>query len=266
MSQASRLWYLNVSEELQKLGVKKSKYDEAMFFWHHNNKLQGIMSSHIDDFCWGGTPEFRKQVINKITKVFKISSVFQDNFVYLGLQLNQEEDCVRISEEIYTGGLEELDVTDKKDKGRKLSVPEKESFRKTVGQLCWLANQTRPDVAFEACEMSIAYKDTMVGDPLRINKVIRKVKSDNLAIKFSNLDLSTVPVVVHSDASYKNLPNGASQGGFIIFLCDKDDNISPIHWQSRKIKRIVKSTLAAECLSLQEAAETALLIKTISPR
>ena len=61
----------------------------------------------------------------------------------------------------------------------------------------------------------------------------------------------------------KNLPSGASQGGFIVFLCNKDDNISPIHCQSRKIKCIVKSTLAAECLSLQEAAETALLIKTI---
>ena len=179
------------------------------------------------------------------------------------MQLNQEEDCVRISQEIYTGGLDELDVTDKKDKGRKLSVPEKESFQKTVGQLCRLANQTRPGVAFEACEMSIAYKDAMVGDALMINKAIRKVKSDNLAFKFSNLDLSTVSVVVHSDASYKNLPNGASQGGFIIFLCDNDDNISPIHWQSRKSKCIVKSTLAAECLSLQEAAETALLIKTI---
>ena len=46
-------------------------------------------------------------------------------------------------------------------------------------------------------------------------------------------------------------------------MCDKDDHKSPIHWQSRNIKRIVKSTLAAEYLSLQEAAETALLIKTI---
>ena len=111
-----------------------------------------------------------------------------------------------------------MDVTDKKDKGRKLSVPEKESFRKTVGQLCWLANQTRPDVAFEACEMSIADKDATVGDALRINKATRKVKYDNLTIKFSNLDLSTVSVVVYSDASYKNLPNGASQGGFIILF------------------------------------------------
>ena len=73
MSQASRLWYRKVSEELQKLGVKKSKYDEAIFFWHHNNERQGIMSFHIDDFCWGGTPEFWKQVINKITKFSKLA-------------------------------------------------------------------------------------------------------------------------------------------------------------------------------------------------
>ena len=45
--------------------------------------------------------------------------------------------------------------------------------------------------------------------------------------------------------------------------CDKNGNTSPIHWQSRKIKHIVKSTLVAEYLSLQGAAETALIIKTI---
>ena len=152
----------------------------------------------IDDFCWGGTLEFCKQVITKITKVFKISSVFQCNFIYLGLQLNQEEDCVKISQEIYAGSLEELDITDR-DKERKLSVPEKESFQKPVGQLCWLANETCPDVAFKACEMSIAYKDAMVGDALRINKAIRKsnliiLQSNSVALIYQLCPLSYIAI------------------------------------------------------------------------
>ena len=39
--------------------------------------------------------------------------------------------------------------------------------------------------------------------------------------------------------------------------------LSDILWQSRKIKRVVKSTLAAECLVLQEASESAYYLKTI---
>ena len=34
----------------------------------------------------------------------------------------------------------------------------------------------------------------------------------------------------------------------------------PVAWQSRRIKRVVKSTLAAECLSAVEAADASLLI------
>ena len=49
----------------------------------------------------------------------------------------------------------------------------------------------------------------------------------------------------------------------MILLGDEDGNVCPIHWQSKKIKRVVKSTLAAECLALQEGADAGFYIKTI---
>ena len=62
------------------------------------------------------------------------------------------------------------------------------------------------------------------------------------------------------DASFGNLLDGGSQGGFIVFLVDKNGNSNPLIWASRRIKRVVKSTLAAETLSLVEAAENAFLL------
>ena len=38
------------------------------------------------------------------------------------------------------------------------------------------------------------------------------------------------------------------------YLCNKDGKTAPIQWQSRKIRHVVKSTLAAECLAQVEAA------------
>ena len=61
-------------------------------------------------------------------------------------------------------------------------------------------------------------------------------------------------LVVYSDASY-NLENGSSQGGFCIFLQHFNGNSSLILWQSKKICRMVKSTMAAETLALVDAAE-----------
>ena len=65
-----------------------------------------------------------------------------------------------------------------------------------------------------------------------------------------------------SDASYCYLPEEGSQGGFTIFLCNKDEKAALIQWQLRKIQRVVKSTLAAECCAQVEAAEARFLIKS----
>ena len=73
--------------------------------------------------------------------------------------------------------------------------------------------------------------------------------------------INRITIEVHSDASYNNLPRGGSQGGFIILLCDDKGKSAPIQWQSRRIKRVVKSTLAAECLALEDAADYAYYVK-----
>ena len=67
--------------------------------------------------------------------------------------------------------------------------------------------------------------------------------------------------MVFSDASHANLPQGASQGGFIIFLQGSNRKSCPLTWKSHKLKRVAKSPLAAETMALVEAAEHAQLMK-----
>ena len=59
------------------------------------------------------------------------------------------------------------------------------------------------------------------------------------------------------------MPNGGSQGGYISFIVDKNGVFSPVTWQSRKIRRVVKSTIGAECLAAVEAAEVTIFIATM---
>ena len=68
--------------------------------------------------------------------------------------------------------------------------------------------------------------------------------------------LSSITLKVYSDASYRNLKEGRSQGGHIIFISD-GLNSAPIAWHSTKIKRIVRSSTASETLSLLDACDTA---------
>ena len=108
------------------------------------------------------------------------------------------------------------------------------------------------------------------GDPKvfsAANKVIRKAQNQDIVLHFySDFDFSSCSVISFCDASFANLPNAGSQGGFICLLVDKNGVYFPIAWQSRKVKRVVKSTLAAECLSAVEAAELIVYISELIRR
>ena len=67
----------------------------------------------------------------------------------------------------------------------------------------------------------------------------------------------------YSDTSFANLSNGGSQGGMLISLKGLDGKQCPIYWQTRRIRPVVESTLAAETLTLLNCAEAAVYIASI---
>ena len=66
-----------------------------------------------------------------------------------------------------------------------------------------------------------------------------------------------------ADITFNKLPNGGSQRGHIIFLIDFHNKCCPLIWNPSKVKRVVRSTLAAETLALNEGCETALHLEHI---
>ena len=68
-----RQWYLSVKEEMINMGGVKSRYDDAIFFWHNNKMLQGTLSSHGDNLFWSGTEWFHKNITDHIGKKFALS-------------------------------------------------------------------------------------------------------------------------------------------------------------------------------------------------
>ena len=135
-------------------------------------------------------------------------------------------------------------------------------LRSTIGQLNCLANQTRPDITYDILEHSVSIKSAKVENILQLNKIIKKVKTDEVFIQFPDLgDVSSWKLVVYTDASYANLPDGVSSaGGNIIFIVGENNRCCPISWCSNKIKRVVKSTIAAEALSLVNGLDNAFYV------
>ena len=77
-------------------------------------------------------------------------------------------------------------------------------------------------------------------------------------------DWKCCKLVVMSDASFANMNDGVSScGGHIVLLVGQDQNCCTLAWRSCKIKRVVKSTLAAEMLSLAEGLEHGLYLQHV---
>ena len=91
LSDASRNWYLRVKEELDKLGVKCSCFEQTLFFLAFKNELQGLLITHVDDFCWGGTKYFKQIVIEPLQKVFSVGTENGKIFKYLRLDIIQNK-------------------------------------------------------------------------------------------------------------------------------------------------------------------------------
>ena len=120
-------------------------------------------------------------------------------------------------------------------KDSQLSQTEKHSLRSKLGQLLWLAHQSRPDILFDACALTTKIKTWTIQDILQVNKIIGRAKSSKIKLKFQHLgENHDLKLMVFSDAAMGNLADGGSQGGYLIPLVGERGKFSPIWWGSKK--------------------------------
>ena len=239
--------------------------DQGIFVWYKDSQIIGIIVSFVDDLLWGGIEMF-VSVINSLKKKFDIGSETTSDLAYIGINLRQRNDhSITISQDAYIQNLQtiQLQQIDTSDKLRQLTDHERTLLRKALGQLNWLANISRPEISFTVSEISSRVNSSSVSDLLSVNKAIKFVQTTQGHLTIPNLNLNAISIHVYADASFNNLAEGHSQGGQIVLLTDNSGSCSPISWASNKIKRVVKSTLAAESMSFVEGADSAYFVRQL---
>ena len=127
-----------------------------------------------------------------------------------------------------------------------------------------VAGMTRSEISFFVCETSTRVKDATVSDLIAANNIVKFIQNTTTYICIPLFDIEPLNIKLYSDASFNNLPNGGSQGGFIILLSDKYNNVAPIAWSSVKLKRVARSTIAAEALALSDGCDTSYFVATLT--
>ena len=267
LKDAARAWYLRVKQELLQLGVKISKFDSALFSWHWDGECQGVICVYVDDFLWAGTDLFYERIIQKLEKLFLIGRFGEGEFKYIGLKINNNNDAVTTIDQLeYASSVKPIVISCRRagEKGSEINEKEKTEFRSLLGQLNWIGTQTRPDILFDVGDLTGCAKTATISEVLRLNKVVSRLAGQQVKLKYPRMeDINGCHLQVFSDASFGNLIDGGSQVGLLVFLVNSEGIRCPLYWQSRKARRVVKSTLAAETLALIEAAEAAVFISRV---
>ena len=113
------------------------------------------------------------QVICAVLKKFQISHQERAAFTYLGLQMKQLPNAIRVQQSSYVGDISPIVIEKGRNKFDKLTDDESHQLRALARQLNWVAKQTRPDVAFDAPQASIAATNGTVNDLQAANKALK---------------------------------------------------------------------------------------------
>lgn len=266
LNDAARHFYQSVVEAMTTMNCEQSKLDPALYFYKRDGQLVGMMASHIDDFLHAGGQSFDFEVMEKLRSRFQAGKLEIGAFTYVGFKLQQDPNGILMDQTDYVKDLDTPLLSPQRvsEKQSLLSEKELSVLRSLVGRLNWVVQGTRPDIAFETVELSTKLRKGVVSDLVTAVKVTRKIKGEAALVFFPALGHPTEwKIVVFSDAAHANLSDGVgSMGAHIVLLVGKSGKCCPLSWHAGKIKRVVRSTIAAEALSLQEALEDSLFLRS----
>ena len=261
LTDAAREFYLSIKEELITLGCKMSTIDNSLFYKLDNGELIGLLATHIDDFLHCGNDLFSETVIKPLCRRFQAGSHDIHNFIYTGIQIKQDQEGLSMNQDHYIEETEEIECT---RTNTELNSSEKSLLRSIVGAINWIVQGTRPDGCFEMLALSTRFNSATSDDLKSANKLLKKMKQLSSMIKVPQLNSDIWYLVLFADASFANLPDGVSStSAHVIFLVDNERHCCPIEWRGCKIKRVVKSTQAAETLAFQEGIEAVIVIMQV---
>jgi len=269
LGDSSRNWYFTLRDHLLNNGCIISKLDKTLFLCYEENKLIGLLVTHVDDVLYAGTTRFKEHVVRSVFQRFKISSYYRDTFKYLGLNISQDPEThiITVDQDEYSKLVKPVEITTtrRKNLDDSLTEEEKTSYHSALGKLLWLAGRTRPDLSFDTLDLSTRCKSPTIKDLVQLNKVVRKIQEYPSRTYFRplNLKCEDLRLTFFSDASLGNLQKNGSSRGYVILLGNQAGTVNLLSWSANRIKRVAHSAFAAETLACTDAVSDALYCRQL---
>ena len=269
LDDASWQFHFKCKEVFEKMDMKQSKLDPALFYEaHEDGQLRKALVTHVDDFLHTASEQDQNKLTSRLGSIFEMGKVESRNFKYLGYRIIQdmEDFTIKLDQAEYAEKLEMVKIPPerKKDPNQKLNAEEKTLMKQISGRIGWLGRGTRPDLLFHQVEISTKFVSGQVADLVQGVKALRKAGLHESFIKVRGLgEHSDWFIEAYTDASHGNLNNGAASSGAVVIFLRSGDVAVPLLWYVNKVKRVCSSSTEAETLTLSSGVDQAIYIREV---
>jgi transposase InsO family protein len=281
LKQAPRCWNRRFGNFLRSREFEQSEADPCVFV-RHRGKQKVIIALYVDDGLVAATSKEEAEVlIDELTSEFKVTA--KEASYFLGLEINQSSDGIKISQGSYTRKLLQrfrMDgcrststpiIAGTAESGKAAlrdehpdknadNVDEKQfSYRSAVGGLLYLSTGCRPDIAYAVSVASRSLENPTSDDFIKVKRIFRYLQGTTDHGIVYQPDYKMGFIECYSDADHGgDHSSGRSTTGVICLYSG-----GAISWLSQKQASVAISTTESEIVAASEAAREVVWIKRL---
>eukprot|EP00435_Cladocopium_sp_Y103_P018811 s2728_g4.t1 len=270
-----RGWYKNLHSTVVQVGLRPVPHEQAAFVLNDaSDGIAGLAIIHVDDILWTGGAAMEAKM-QEIVDIYKFGKIEKNEFKYCGRQVLKDAHGVHVTCPSLIDRVKPIYMSTEERKNKKGSVSEhhRQQLRSVVGSLAWLTRVCRPDLAYSVNYLQSQMAQATYEDIAFANKIIavaRNSKDKGLHYPVKLFEFEQAVIVGIQDASFANdsevneagkKSGFRSQSGRLVCLAGptfkdtKQGNLLILDWHSTTIKRVCRSTLQAETMSLLSGLE-----------
>jgi hypothetical protein len=257
--QASKLWYLKLSQFLEREGYQKCEVDPCIFR-RVEGEMVHLLIIYVDDVLIVAPKKEIDRLQDSFIKEFKWVTLETGSVhSYLGMQLEFTRGCVKVDMRSYLdgvlGGFSGLKsyqgpagsgLFDVASDAEKLGVNDVRRFHTVVAKLLYLSKRARPDIIATVSFLCTRVKEPTTQDRQKLFHLLGYLqRTKERVLKLRPRGIFRLEAYI--DASFALHTDGKSHTGVVILLGGVG-----VFFASRKQKCVSKSPTEAELVALSD--------------
>lgn len=272
LKQSGRVWNIKLVKALKSFGLNQSKLDPCVFY---KKSLDLLLAIWVDDiFIFWKDGNILNKLKNSLSAAFKMKDLGKANNC-VGIHITYDEDGICLDQSTYIKDvLKRFKMEDCKpvstpsDTNQKLSITSTANeegdeditgsvpYQQLVGCLLFLAQGTRPDIAFAVNDVSRFNNNHRTTHWKAVKRILRYIKG-TIDLKIHYTKNGNKNLVGYTDSDWaSDLDKRRSCSGHFFKLSN-----GAVSWYSRRQQTVALSSTEAEYMSMASCIQESIWLK-----